>query len=302
MKPVKKLTLTGMILALTLSFLWVQAPADELQKKYIASSAKWVIHLDFKAMKKTRLWDAVYKKKNVKIHRKNERILEEVDFNVLEDLYSISIYGVDQGEKEAVVLINGNFNRDRILKRLKEKEKPEVSKYGPVKIYHWDDDYGAFVEDDLLVITQNRINMEYAIDVISGKKKGFRFSPLAKRLKEVPGNAILFALAGDLSKMIGKHHKAPVMINKSRMALFLAMEKNNDLKMSLKLHTESPEAARNLMQVGNGLLALARMSKEDMGGKEKLLNSIDIAVDKNVVSARMFIPAEFIMENIDKHH
>jgi len=288
-----------MILVLTFSFLSVQAPAHELQKKYIASSAKWVIHLDFKALKNTRLWDGIYKKKSVKIHRKNERLLEEVDFDVLKDLYSVSIYGVDKGEKEAVVLINGNFNRDKIIKRLKDEEKPEISKYGPVKIYHWDDDYGAFVNKNLLVITHSRVNMEYAIDVISGKKKGFTSSPMAKRLKEVPGDAVLFALAGDLSKMIGEHHKAPMMINKSKMALFLAMEKNNDLKMSLKLHTESPEAAKNLMQVGNGLLALARMSTEDMGGKEKLLNSINISVDKNVVNARMFIPAEFILENID---
>ena len=93
----------------------------------------------------------------------------------------------------------------------------------------------------------------------------------------------------------------PMMIDSSKMALFLAMERNNDLRLSLKLHTDSPEAAKNLMQVGNGLLALARMSKGKLEGKEKIINSIDITVDRNIINAKMFIPSDFIIKNIDKH-
>ena len=302
MKLIKKIILTGMIIVLSLTFFTTQAPAYELQKKYVASDAKWLIHLDFKAFMKTRLWDNIYREKKTKIHHKNDHFLKEVNFDVLKDLFSVSIYGVDKGDKNAVVLINGVFNIKKVIEKLKSEEKPEISKYGKVKVYHWDDDdYGAFVGKNLLVITHSRVNMEYALDVIMGKKSGFKGSPLSKRMKEVPRDAILFALAGDLSRMIGKNHNVPMMIDKSKMAMFLAMERNNDLRLSLKLHTESAEAAKNLMQVGNGLLALARMSKGKLEGKEKLINSIDITVDKNIVNAKMFIPSDFIIENIDKH-
>ena len=302
MKVIKKLTLTGLIIVMFLTFFTTMAPASEMQKKFIASDAKWLIHLDFKAFIKTRLWDNIYEKKKFKIDNKNEDLLKEINFDVLKDLFSVSVYGVDKGDKNAVVLINGNFNRDKIIKRLVSKENPEISKYGKFKIYHWDeDDFGTFIGDNLVVITHSRVNMEYALDVIKGKKSDFRGSPLSKRLNEVPGDAILFALAGDLSKMIGKHRKMPMMIDKSKMALFLAMERNNDLRLSLKLHTESPEAAKNLMQVGNGLLALAKMSGEDLKGKKKIINSIMISAEGNIVKANMFIPSDFILDNIDKH-
>lgn len=291
-----------MIMALTLTFFTTQAPAYELQKKFVASDAKWLIHLDFKALMKTRLWDGIYDKKKLKVDYKNEKLLKELDFDMLTDLNAISVYGVDKGDKNAVVLIRGNFDRVKIIAKLLSEEDPEISTYGKFKIYNWDgDDYGTFAGKDLLIITHSKVNMKYALDVITGEKKNFKSSALSKRLKEVPGDALLFALAGDLSKMIGKHHKAPMMIDKSRMALFLAMERNNDLRLYLKLHTESPEAAKNLMQVGNGILALARMSKGKLEGKEKLINSINISADRNIVSADMLIPSDVLMENIRNH-
>ncbi|MEN8223097.1 MAG: hypothetical protein ABFR36_07535 [Acidobacteriota bacterium] len=302
MKLLKKIALTCMIMALTLTFFTTQAPAYELQKKFVASDAKWLIHLDFKALMKTRLWDGIYDKKKLKVDYKNEKLLKELDFDMLTDLNAISVYGVDKGDKNAVVLIRGNFDRVKIIAKLLSEEDPEISTYGKFKIYNWDgDDYGTFAGKDLLIITHSKVNMKYALDVITGEKKNFKSSALSKRLKEVPGDALLFALAGDLSKMIGKHHKAPMMIDKSRMALFLAMERNNDLRLYLKLHTESPEAAKNLMQVGNGILALARMSKGKLEGKEKLINSINISADRNIVSADMLIPSDVLMENIRNH-
>lgn len=72
-----------MILVLSLTFFTTQVPAYELQKKYIAGDAKFLIHLDFKAMIKTRLWDNIYKKKKIKIHNRNDHFLKEVSFDVL---------------------------------------------------------------------------------------------------------------------------------------------------------------------------------------------------------------------------
>lgn len=301
MKAIKKLAVTILLIVFSITFFTSQVHAFELQKKYIASDTKWVIHLDFKAFIKTKLWDSIYDEKKIKINDKNEDVLKELNFNILKDLYSVSVYGVDKGDKNAVVLINGDFDRNKIIKKLESEENPEKSKYGNFKIYHWGgDDFGAFVNNNLLVITHSRVNMEYALDVIKGKKPNFKGSALYKRMKEIPGNSILFALAGDLSKLVGKH-KSPVMIDKAKMALFLAMEQNNDMRLSLKLHTESKEAAQNIMQVGNGLLALARMSKKEMQGKEKLFNSIQISSKGSIVEAKMFIPSDFIIKNLDKH-
>lgn len=302
MKLIKKLTLTGMLITLALTLLTTQAPAYKLQKKYVAADAKWLIHLDFKSFIKTKLWNSIYNGKEAKIKHGKKNLLRELNFDLFKDLRSVSVYGVDKGDKNGVVLLEGNFDRDKIIKKLVSEKTPETSKYKEFNIYHWNgDDYGTFVNKNLLMITHSKVNMEYALDVIKGKKPNFRGSPLSKRIKEVPGDSILFALAGDLSSLMNKHNKTPIMIDKTKMALFLAMERNSDLRLSLKLHTESPDAAKNLMQIGNGLLALAKMSGKDLRGKEKIINSILISADGNIVNAKMFIPSDFILENIKKH-
>lgn len=305
MKAIKKLTLTVLLLVLSFTFLTIQMPAFELQKNYISSETKWIIHLDFKALLKTRLWENIYIKKKTKIRHGEISLLKDLNFDIHKDLNAVSIYGMAKGDMDtdnAVVLLSGNFNTIKILNRLKSEKEAGKSKYGKFEIYNWDgDDYGTFINNNLLVISHSIKNMRYALDVISGKKENFMKSSLASRMKEVPGDAILFALAGDLSSFINKRHSTPMMINKAKMALFLAMEKNSDMRLSLKLHTESQEAAQNIMQIGNGLLALARMNKKDLQGTEKLINSINISANGNVVNAKMYIPSDFIIKNIDMH-
>jgi len=302
MKIIKRITFFGLIVTIFLLFFTSPALGYNLQKKFIPSNAKWLIHLDFKVLFKTKIWNSIYNEEKGKIHDGKEKLLKELNFDIFNDLNSVTIYGRAKANKDGVVILSGIFDRKKILQRLKSEKKTEKFKYKDSDIYNWDsDDYGAFVSKNLLVITHSRENLESALDVIRGRSSNFIGSDLSKRLKEIPHDSIIFALVGDLSSLIGKHHTTPIMINKTKMALFLVLEKNSDMRLSLKLHTESPEAAKNIMQIGNGLLALARLSKKELKGKEQLVNSIQISANGKMVKALMLIPSDFILKNIHKH-
>jgi len=302
MKTLKRITFFGLIVTMFLLSFTSPAFGYDLQKRFIPSNARWLINIDLKVLFKTKIWDSIYNEGKGKLHDGKEKLLKELNFDIFSDLNSVTIYGREKANKDGVVILSGNFDREKILQKLKSLKKTKKFKYNNFDIYNWDKDgYGSFVSKNLLVITHSRENLEYALNVIRGKNLNFMGSDLSKRLKEIPHDSILFTLVGDISSLIGKHHDAPIMINKSKMALFLVLEKNSDMKLSLKLHTESPEAAKNIMQIGNGLLALARLSKKELKGKEQLLNSINISANGKVVKALMLIPSDFILKNIHKH-
>jgi len=311
MKITKHMVLPVLLSAIFALSLVSPAYGYNLQNKFIPSDATWLIHLDFKVLLKTKIWDEIFQGEKKKIFNSRERkffkkgkdeLVKELNFDILNDLNSVSIYGKSKRGGNAVVILSGKFDRQKIIRKLNSIKHLDKSKYGNLDVYSWDNDnFGSFINGDLLIITHSKKNLESALDIIKGKSTNFIGTDLFKRLKEIPHNSILFALTENLSSLVGKHLKAPVIINKSRMAFFLALEKNSGIKLLLKLYTESREAAKNIMQIGNGLLALARFNENELKEELELFNSIKISVNGKIVKADLLIPSGFILKNIHKY-
>ncbi len=302
MKIMKHITLLILLTAIFALSLVSPAYGYNLQNRFIPSDTTWLIHLDFKVLLKTKIWDEILQGEKRKILEGKDKLVKELNFNIFNDLNSVLIYGKSKGKDNAVVILSGRFDQQKIIRKLNSEKHLDKFKYNNLDVYSWDNDnFGSFINRNLLIIAHSKRNLESAMDVINRKSKNFIGTNLFKRLKEIPRNSILFALTGDLSSLIGKNHKTPVIINKSRMAFFLALEKNSNMKLFLQLYTESREAAKNIMQIGNGLLALARLNKKKLNGRLELLNSIKISANGKIVKADLLIPSGFISKNIHKH-
>ena len=303
MRSIKRTVFTLLALLLSAAFSVYGGNSFSHSRQYVPENAKWVIHLDFKALTGTNLWKKIYRNNEFKFDKGKNDFLKDFNFDIVNDLNAVSIYGTRKGSintDTGVVLLSGKFDRAKIIARLVSEKKPKKSRYLGSEIFHWNgDDFGCFVLDSLMVITHSQTVMESALDTIKRKKPGFSSSPLSARLKDVPRDAVLFAFTGDLPDLIGKHNRSPIMIDKAGMAMFLVMEKNNDMRLSLKLHTESAEAAKNILQVGNGLLALARMSGNEDKDEMRILQTLNIAAKGDTVTAELLIPQDLIIKNID---
>ncbi len=297
-----KQSLMKILTVLIILFITVSgAYSASLQKQWIPSDSKWIIHLDLESLFKTKTWSVIYEKREHKMDIKINRLYEDLKIDIFKDLKSVTLFGNRDVDKDAVILARGNFNKDTILNRIGKEKYFKIIKSGGHKIYKWDDDaFGAFLGRDMILFGHH----ENTLRNIIGKKKGdLRRSPIYSSIKKIPGNTFLYAIFGDFS-LFEKKHKNPFFLKNAKKLQMLASETSGILNLSLNLTTESMEKAKSLMQVVNGIVALVKLSKDnkELSEATKFLDMLNMSVKGNSIIASLSIPSEELRKLPRKYH
>jgi hypothetical protein len=134
--------------------------------------------------------------------------------------------------------------------------------------------------------------MKDVLEAIAGRKAGT--SVIMTQLKEMPDNAFLKAAALNISALRGHGHVS-MILDRTGMAFFLAMEKDENLKLKLKLKTDTAETADNIEQVVKGYIALARMKHTDRKLGHKILDFIKTKRNGNLLQLELSYPSDDLM-------
>lgn len=281
----------------------VPANAATQPDQVLPGGAKWVIHFDIQQFLATKLSKLVTEGPMAKYNKFKDKIGKELNMDPLNDLKGVTVFGLGANKEEPVVCISGKLPKDFILGKLKEEKDHKEIAYGKVKLHSWDNDhFGAFVGDNMAVVGENETGVKAALDAIAGKGKSK--SPLLPLLKEIPREAFLKAAAHDIAAL-ADDKEASAILKKTGMALFGVMEKNGNLKINLKLATESPETAKNIESIVKGFVALGEMrGKEKMPEQWKLIEHLKVNLKGKVVEMEFSYPSEQLLDLIgkNKHH
>jgi len=173
--------------------------------------------------------------------------------------------------------------------------------YDKHTIYSWDhDDFVVFVTENLALFSDNDATIiKNTLDVISGKKDNITSSPLITSIKEIPPDVFLVAVAEDISSLAEDHAKA-VILKKMGMASLTIMEKKENLSLNLNVTAKTPQDAKNMEQIINGLIAFAEMQLDETMVGMKLLEDINIGIsaDDNKVRMAVTCPIEKFIDII----
>jgi hypothetical protein len=78
--------------------------AGPFPKKIIPADAEWTVHMNLSRFTATRLYDLLMKEEEAgKIVKKSETFQKKFKIDVFKDIKDITIYGLEKGEKNAVV-------------------------------------------------------------------------------------------------------------------------------------------------------------------------------------------------------
>ena len=131
----KKTIIIIIVLVLVLLF-FAEGLAAPLQKSIIPAEAKWVFHFDMQKYTSSRLHTSL---KNhevmVKLREKNDEISKSFDIDLLNDIKSVTVFGLGVEEKDAVICVSGNFTEDQLIDQIKKKETPKEIYYLRYTIY-----------------------------------------------------------------------------------------------------------------------------------------------------------------------
>lgn len=303
----KKIVLSLLILFLALS---LTLSAKSLQPTSLApENAQWLIHLDVKQFVSTQLFDLLMTDKKDKIMKFNDMVSKKFKIDFLKDVNGITILGMGKHKDHAVMCWDGKIDKEFILGLLKVNKDYKEIPYGKYTIYRWEGDHvGTFVSDSLALAGEDEDAIKNVLDVISGKKKSMTASNLMTLWKGIPRDAFLKAAAHNIAEL-AEDREASAILKKTGMAFFMALERNENLKLKLKLATDTPETANNIHQIVKGFMALAKLKQQNDKDKAsdkymkflELLNHLTINVENNVLQMEFTYPSKDLAELFSQH-
>lgn len=271
------------------------AEAGSLQTSIIPENTQWLLHFDMQKFASTRLCDLLLGENGVGKLDKAKKMFEKFGIDPLKDITGITIFGPGKDKDKVVVSFTGNLNKNHLLFLLGGVKSHKEFKHGKYTIHNWGhSEFGAFANDNLLLITKDESAIKQTLDVIAGKQKNIKKTKLMFYLKDMPKGAFVEAVADDISSIVGEHK--PYILKKTGMAFFLALEKNENLNLKLKMATDTPETAKNIEQIVKGFMSLAKLQQEGKDPKwkqaEKLLEALKISVKGNIIDLELSYPSE----------
>lgn len=288
------------LLILILFLAAITAPAfaaAPLQTNLVPEKAAWFIHLDVQAFAKTQLKREWFDKQMNDFKDEIAEIERVGQIDFFRDIAHVTVINMGDDD-DAVVALSGKLKKNHLVSLLKKEESPSEMDYGQYLIYHWDDEYGTFVNDSLLMISEAETSLKAVLDTVSGKMKDISATALASQLKTlVPGN-FLTAASVKLNDMIEDDDFPSAVLKNSKGAFFSVAEAGNKVKARLSLEAESPETAKNLSDVVNGLKSLLAM-QEKVDPEWSLIKSLKMNVQGSSFTLETEALIEEILELID---
>lgn len=287
----KKTLLLIAALALAALILIVPAWPGTLPTSVVPEGARWVAHLDMEKFVATKLYE--YLEKDGRLQIKNRDISRWLKIDLFKDITGLTIFGLEPGDKQAVFAAAGKFDKAGLLALLALDEDHQEIPYGAYTLYSTgSDEFGAFLNDGLIVFSENREAVEKVLDTAAGKTKSFASSKLNAAFKDVSSGTFLSGVVEDLSGL-GKEISQSKFVEKASMMFFLAQEKQDNLQVRVQVTADSPESAKNMADIAQGLLAMARLGQGEgpRAVPASLVEGLRVKLEGKTVRLELDIPS-----------
>jgi hypothetical protein len=275
--------------------------ADGLHKDRVPSAARWVVHLDIEALRKSRLYDVVREEstkdgsEGLDAGLAHIRAFAGLDPTV--DLKSITLYCTVKSEKGCVALLSGNGNVDGALQKLQTMEHYRTTVIGSYALHTWGGDHDTWYayanrtegsDERLLVASQDTDQLVHAIALLQGGGETIASAPRAPFLALPSAGSILYAAAGESLNELGEIEPMSAVAKLARTVVLDVGEDRDGLFAHAALDTRKPEDAQRIQQVLQGAVALVALvgDEQHTEARAKLQHIVD-AVHLTVSDTRV---------------
>jgi hypothetical protein len=287
-------SVAGVLLALALA---VPAFPGTIPSSVVPDGARWVAHLDMEKFVSTKLYEFLEKDGTFEV--KSRDVNRWLKIDPAKDITGVTVFGFGPGGKgQIVVAVAGKFDKARLMTLLDLDEDHTETPYGAYTVHTTGGDgYGAFVNDGLIVLSEDRLAVEKVLDTAGGKSKSFTGSALSASLKDVPATAFLSGVLPDLSRLSDMNSQSKIL-EKASGLFFLAQEKQDALQLRLQVTADSPENAKNMADLVQGIIAMGRLggNDEDMARIASLLEGLQVKQDGKVLRLEFERPSREIAD------
>jgi len=213
-------------------------------------------------------------------------------FHPLDDVRDVTLYGTGKDRQKAVVLIDGFFDKERVLSVVRMNPEYKEIKYGNIMLHQWMDEnqkdpnnkmmYGCFYGDDLIVISAGLDAVKHEVDVLKGSAKNaanglFNHSVLNKE-------GVFFQATGRrVGELVqGEDPQAAALKQSDQLSLAIG-EIEDNFYIDLSLIAKSEEAAQAIAKMLDGIFAFLSLPNEEQPKLSELAKKIEVSCEKSKV-------------------
>jgi len=282
-----------------------------LRAKDVAAGAKWVVHVDFDAMRDSKL-GAEFREKCLAgedAQEKLKKFQEDTGVDLTKDMHGVTLYDTQFVEHSGVAIFRAShIDQKKLAAKLKEKHRDrKTEKHGDVTISTWTEAKGkkhehevsgAFYGKDAVLFSRDAEQLKAALDVLSGKADALSAeSPLA----ETAPKGTFFLVRGVGMDKEKTPFKAAV-IRKSKQLTYAFGQDGNTVFAQGLLVAPSAEAADKVRDVVEGFRALMQLRFGERDRKSEMLRGLKLAVAGSTIVMEWEASGDDVAKLMVEHH
>jgi hypothetical protein len=283
-------------------FFAIPLQAGPLDLDEVSAKAKWAAHLDLEGLFSSRIGGLF------KDALEEEGAMAKIDafgtifeFNILEDLHSITAYGTSFEKEEAVGIFKGRFDEKKILALMGIEGTCRDFKHRGHTIHEWKDSherfYINFLDSDGVMVSNSEELMKEAVEVLDGEQDSLDDRDGLKGLRSLPRHAFLAAAAQDFSKLAGcGDEPQAAMLKKAQEVRVVIGESEGMNYLDVTLATKDRETSQQVHDIVKGLIALGTIFSQDEPELAWLVEHAEVERDGRLVSIREAVPSDKLMK------
>ena len=243
-----------------------------LDKQQIGAAANWLVHVDYEQAMKSQIGQLVRREMaGFGIEEKMEDFATAFSFHPIDDVRNVTVYGSGHAPEEAVVLIEGRFDPDKLLALVRMNEQYEEIEYGDITLHKWLHEhkkggeshtmYGCLCDGDTVVMSAGLDAVTRAVDVLKGTASNAANGVFDQVELNTQG-AFLQVAANGVAEMAQEQGKCAGFGQTDEIGLAIG-ETDGTFYIDMGLLAKSDEAASGIAKILEGIGALALLSGQE---------------------------------------
>lgn len=303
------------VLVVGLCLAAVPASGGPLHKNEISPAANWMAHADVEAFRNSGLGKLVLGELQAQgLEEKLQVVAAGFSFHPLKDVRGVTLYGKGKDRSNAVVIIDGQFDPERLVSVVRANAQYQEIPYQGVTLHRWLNEekkgdqtttammYGCIHGGRQIVVSAGLEALKGAVDTLKGPAGGAP-SPLLGQIPESGKGVFLQIVATGLGEIVGEDPQAAVLKQANLLTLTAGQPAEN-LAIDLNLRGESAEVADTMVQMFQGLVAALTMASQDQPKLGELVKAVSVSRADKMAQIRFAAPAqaafEFIKQQLEQ--
>jgi len=285
--------------------------AGRLATSEISADANWIVHIDHETFLRSSMGKLVRAELNAQgMQEKMQSFTTIFGFHPLDDVRDATLYGADGDRKKVVVLIDGQFDQDKLLALVRMNAQHAELDHDGITIHRWLHEeknaeestsqmmYGCLYDGHLVVMSGDLDVTKRAIDAVRSRTAEAPVDLLAAVASD--GDGVFFQVVGTgVGTMVGEKPQAALLRQTEALRLHFG-ETAGKVFVRIALDAKSQEMAQSMGQMLQGMVAMATLAGQDQPARVEMLRTMQLYTEDKTTHVRFEAQAQSLFDYLKK--